>query len=191
MLNTLHHRFFRCLRFCGPADSVSLIFLAGPTRQPYAPLRPLQIETATAPPPCPTPAPPLARNAATAEALLRCAHAAPALRAHAGRSRTLLCTRAPPPTSCAAARRRRHHRCISSTCAAHPRASLHLPDLHAHELELCPILSTFCSSAHQVFEELPLGIFFDFFPGSSLNSQGMILSFSACVISLFSFLLYT
>ena len=62
MLISLHHRFFRCLRFCGPADSVSLIFLVGPTRQPYAPLRPLQIETAAAPPSCPTPAPPLRRR---------------------------------------------------------------------------------------------------------------------------------
>ena len=142
----------------------------------FPPASSSQIRTAAAAPRAPAPVPlrrPLATpphehrrpHDAAAEALLLRAHATPALRAHAGRSHTLLCTRAPPPTSCAAARRRRHHRRISSTYAAHPCVSLHLPDLHAHELELCPILSTFCSSAHQVFEELPLRHFLRFLSG--------------------------
>ena len=179
-------------RVCGPACTVSVIFFVGPTCQPHVPPLPFQIEQL--PPPLrPTPArrpapahlrpfatppPPLARSsAARMPPPLPVLCAASAHRPPPGITALTLARRPPPAhlrsfaapplfTACAAAR---CHRRASSS---------HLTRIASPAPRYHPLARTRARALHLPLSVLfvPKGKFRHFLFGSSLLSQGMVLT---------------
>ena len=172
MLFSLNHRNFRCLRVGGPARPVSLIPPAGPACQPLFLLFStrttalgLSLSTTRTPPP-PRQCSPLLTAAAAGPQRRRLRTAPPP---HARRRRT---SPAPAPRSaCARAttapRLRRRYAAAAPLRRRTPLPATpaHLPHtptrVHSRPFQ---VLSTLDSSAHKVFEELPLRLFLRFLP---------------------------